>query len=274
VQLLLLSKIGRPYDPLSNTGVIGRNYTHQTTSSANGFFDNKKFNFNPFVASGSIGMCVDEFNGDNFDHGPHGFVGGGYVGQVQTGARPIESTPTPPGTPKWGAAWKSAVRENYLSTVKPGTGVHGSFYAYRDVYLDLDPTYKDRFGRPLMRMTIDFHDNELKQNRFLTDKFAEIIKAMGAKQVDKQYRTGPYDVTQYQTTHLNGGAIMGTDPRTSALNRYLQSWDVPNLFVLGASAFPQNAGYNPTGTVAALAYWAAAAIRNQYLKSPGRLVDA
>jgi gluconate 2-dehydrogenase alpha chain len=123
-------------------------------------------------------------------------------------------------------------------------------------------------------MTIDFHDNELKQNRFLTDKFAEIIKAMGAKQVDKQYRTGPYDITQYQTTHLNGGAIMGTDPRTSALNRYLQSWDVPNLFVLGASAFPQNAGYNPTGTVAALAYWAAAAIRNQYLKSPGRLVDA
>jgi gluconate 2-dehydrogenase alpha chain len=274
VQLLLLSKIGRPYDPVSNTGVIGRNYTHQTVSSANGFFDNKNFNFNPFIASGAIGMCIDEFNGDNFDHGPHGFVGGGYVGQVQTGARPIESTPTPPGTPKWGAAWKNAVRENYLSTVKPGTGVHGSFYAYRDVYLDLDPMYKDRFGRPLMRMTIDFHDNELKQNRFLTDKFAEIIKAMGAKQVDKQYRTGPYDVTQYQTTHLNGGAVMGTDPKTSALNRYLQSWDVPNLFVLGASAFPQNAGYNPTGTVAALAYWAAAAIRNQYLKGPGRLVDA
>jgi gluconate 2-dehydrogenase alpha chain len=125
-----------------------------------------------------------------------------------------------------------------------------------------------------MRMTIDFHDNELKQNRFVTDKFAEIIKAMGAKQVDKQYRSGPYDITQYQTTHLNGGAIMGTDPKTSAINRYLQSWDLPNLFVLGASAFPQNAGYNPTGTVAALAFWAADAIRNQYLKRPGRLVDA
>jgi gluconate 2-dehydrogenase alpha chain len=97
---------------------------------------------------------------------------------------------------------------------------------------------------------------------------------MGAKQVDKQYRTGPYDITQYQTTHLNGGAIMGTDPKTSAINRYLQSWDLPNLFVLGASAFPQNAGYNPTGTVAALAFWAADAIRNQYLKRPGRLVDA
>jgi gluconate 2-dehydrogenase alpha chain len=67
---------------------------------------------------------------------------------------------------------------------------------------------------------------------------------------------------------------MGTDPKTSVLNRYLQSWDVSNLFVLGASAFPQNAGYNPTGTVAALAFWAAEAIRTRYLKSPGPLVDA
>jgi gluconate 2-dehydrogenase alpha chain len=180
----------------------------------------------------------------------------------------------PPGTPKWGAAWKGAVRHNYLSTVKPGTGVHGSFYSYRDVYLDLDPTYKDRLGRPLIRLTIDFHDNELKQNAFLTDKFAEIIRAMGAHTLDKQYRKGPYDSTDYQTTHLNGGAIMGTDPSTSVINRYLQSWDVPNLFVTGASAFPQNAGYNPTGTVAALAFWAAAAIRGQYLKNPGPLIHA
>jgi gluconate 2-dehydrogenase alpha chain len=274
VQLLLHSQIGQPYDPAKGTGTVGRNYTHQTISTVNGFFDPKKFNFNPFIASGSIGMCIDEFNGDNFDHGPHDFVGGGYMGQVQTGGRPIESTIVPPGTPKWGAAWKSAVKENYLSTVKPGTGVHGSFYSYRDIYLDLDPTYTDRFKRPLMRMTIDLKENELKQNKFLTDKFAEIIKAMGAQKLHVQYRTGPYDITTYQTTHLNGGAIMGTDRNTSVLNRYLQSWDVPNLFVLGASAFPQNAGYNPTGTVGALAFWAATAIRSKYLKNPGRLVDA
>jgi gluconate 2-dehydrogenase alpha chain len=195
VQMLLHSKIGTPYDPVANKGVIGRNFTHQTISSVNGFFDNKKFNFNPFIASGSIGMCIDEFNGDNFDHGPLGFVGGGYMGQVQTGGRPIQTTHVPPGTPKWGGQWKSAVRDNYLSTVTPGTGVHGSFYSYRDVYLDLDPTYKDRFGRPMMRMTIDFHDNELKQNAYLTDKFAEIIRAMGAHTLDKMYRKGPYDAT-------------------------------------------------------------------------------
>jgi gluconate 2-dehydrogenase alpha chain len=274
VQLLLLSGIGKPYDPVANTGVIGRNFTHQTISDVESFFDPAKFRFNPFIASGAIGMCIDEFNGDNFDHGPYNFVGGGYMGQVQTNGRPIETCPVPDSTPRWGAKWKQAKREHYLSSTKPGTGVHGSMYSYRDVYLDLDPTYRDRFNRPLMRITMDFHENELKQNRFLTDKFAEIFRTMGARQQNIKYRTAPYDIRNYQTTHLNGGAIMGTDPKTSALNRYLQSWDIPNLFVMGASAFPQNAGYNPTGTVAALAYWAATALREQYLPRPGPLVHA
>jgi gluconate 2-dehydrogenase alpha chain len=273
VQMLMHSRIGAQYDPVANTGVVGRNFTHQSMSSVDGFFDNKKFNFNPFIASGAIGMCIDDFNGDNIDHGPLGFVGGGYLGQVQTNGRPIETTPVPKDTPKWGAEWKKAVADNYLSSLKGGS-IHGSMYSYRDVYLDLDPTYKDRFGRPLVRMTIDFHENELKAAAFMTDKYAEIVKAMGAHTVEKSPRKGPYDITKYQTTHLNGGAIMGTDPKTSAVNRYLQSWDVPNLFVEGASAFPQNAGYNPTGTVCALAFWSARAIREQYLKNPGPLVHA
>jgi gluconate 2-dehydrogenase alpha chain len=49
---------------------------------------------------------------------------------------------------------------------------------------------------------------------------------------------------------------------------------VPNVFVVGSCAFPQNAGYNPTGTVGALAYWTAHALRTQYLKKPGPLVSA
>jgi len=65
---------------------------------------------------------------------------------------------------------------------------------------------------------------------------------------------------------------MGTDPKTSVLNRYLQCWDVHNVFVMGASALPQGIGYNPTGIIAALAYWSARAIREQYLKNPAPLV--
>ena len=87
-------------------------------------------------------------------------------------------------------------------------------------------------------------------------------------------QTGSYDITQYQTTHNTGGTIMGTDPSTSVVNRYLQSWDVSNVFVIGASNYPQNASYNPTGTLGALAYWAADAITTKYLKAPGPLMKA
>ncbi len=274
VQLLLLSGIGTPYDPRSGAGVVGRNFTHQTVSSAIGFFDPEKYRFNPFMSAGAIGMCIDEFNGDNFDHGPLGFVGGGYMGQVQTNGRPIETTPVPPGTPAWGIEWKRAIARHYNSNVFAGAGVHASFYAYRDNHIDLDPTWRDRFGRPVPRITLDFHDNELKMSAYLTEKYAEVIRAMGANQVVPKPRKGPYDVTSYQTSHLCGGAIMGTDPKNSVVNRYLQSWDIPNLFVFGASAFPQNAGYNPTTTIGAVTYWAAEAIRSTYLRHPGPLVPA
>jgi gluconate 2-dehydrogenase alpha chain len=49
---------------------------------------------------------------------------------------------------------------------------------------------------------------------------------------------------------------------------------VPNVFSLGASAFPQNITYNYTVTLGALAYWALQAIKTRYLKSPGPLVPA
>ena len=170
-------------------------------------------------------MCIDEFNGDNFDHGKLGFVGGGYIGAVQTNGRPILGTRTPKGTPAWGAQWKQAVADNYLSSYE--TVTHGSSYSYRDCFLDLDPTYTDAYGSKLLRITFDFHENELKMSQYLTDRLAEITQRMGPRSLEKHPRTGPYDIAKYQTTHTCGGAIMGTDPKTSALNRYLQSWDVP-----------------------------------------------
>ena len=148
---------------------------------------------------------------------------------------------------------------------------HGSVMSYRDAYLDLDPTYKDKFGRPLMRMTFNWHNNEIKMSQYITDKINKIADAIGP---DK-YRQNPamkegqqYDTRIYQTTHTVGGAIMGTDRKRSALNRYLQHWDYHNLFVPGANAFPQNIQHNPTGTLGALTYWMLENIKSDYLKNP------
>lgn len=269
VRLMLLSGIGKPYDPQSGQGVVGRNYAYQTTSSVNLILKDKILN--TFMATGANGMMIDDYNGDNFDHGGLGFVGGGYMGMGQTNARPIETMPVPQGTPKWGAQWKKAAAETYLHAMS--LSVHGSSYSYRDCWLDLDPTYKDRLGRPLMRMTFDFHDNELTMSANLTQRLAEIARALDPTEITAVPRKGPYTVTAYQTTHNTGGTVMGADPATSVVNRYCQSWDVHNVFVPGgASVYPQNHGYNPTGTVGALAYWTTDAIVGRYLKNPGPLV--
>jgi len=268
VRLLLLSGIGKPYDPASDEGVVGRNYAYQTGSGSTAFFEDVKFN--PFAAAGSTGVALDDFNSDNFDHGPHGFVGGASITCAHTNGRPIRYHPTLPGTPAWGSAWKKGVRDAYQRVAN--VGAQGSVMSYRNNYLDLDPTYKDALGRPLMRMTFDYQPNEQKMANWMAERCNEIAKAMGAK-VTQVNRLGvPWNVVPYQTTHNTGGTVMSSDPKTGVLNRYLQSWDVPNVFVMGASAFPQNAGYNPTGTVGALTYWGLDGIFN-YLKSPGALVQ-
>jgi hypothetical protein len=60
--------------------------------------------------------------------------------------------------------------------------------------------------------------------------------------------------------------------RFSVVNRYGQSWDIPNLFIIGSSTFPSMSGFNPTLTIQALAYMSADAIVNRYRKSPGPLL--
>jgi gluconate 2-dehydrogenase alpha chain len=271
IRMLLLSGIGKPYDPASGQGVVGRNYAYQTMSTVASFFDEDVI-VNPFMASGASGTLINDFAGDNFDHSGLGFIGGAFIGAVNTNGRPIQYHPTPPGTPPWGKAWKQAVLKHYNHTVM--FSLHGSSQAARQNYADLDPTYRDAWGQPLLRITFDFPQNDLRMAEYVTSKAVEIGKAMGAKQVAGGPRKGPYTVTQYQTTHNTGGTVMGESPRTSVVNRYLQSWDVPNVFVIGASNYPQNASWNPTCTLGALTYWAIDALKNKYLRNPGRLVSA
>jgi gluconate 2-dehydrogenase alpha chain len=272
VRLLLLSKIGEPYNPSSGEGVVGKNFAYQFCSLNMAFF-NEDVEINPFIGAGSAGQrVIDEFNSDHFDHSGHNFVGGSLIYGGATGGRPIDQMWLPPDTPRWGAKWKAATRKHYRHSTVIGT--QGSVMSYRDRYLSLDPTYQDAHGLPLLRLTFDWHENERRMGAFCNDKMQEIVRAMAPAQQGLLKPGEHYDARIYQSTHLTGGAIMGVNPRNSVINRYSQSWDVSNLFIYGASAFPQNLGYNPTGLLAGLAYFSAEKLRDEYLKSPGPLVAA
>jgi gluconate 2-dehydrogenase alpha chain len=267
-RLLLMSQLGRPYNPQTGQGVIGKNYAYQVLKgNAAGFFENKKFN--NYAGAGALGVNLDDYNGDNFDHSNLKFIHGGSVSISQTGQRPILNNMVPANTPTWGKDFKS----NSIKYVNRGLSVggQGSSMPYRHHYIDLDDTYKDAFGDPLMRLTYDFEEQDRELAKFLAGKCADIVKEMGADHIDSLKEMGPYDITTYQSTHNTGGVIMGPSPDTSAVNSYLQMWDCDNLFVVGASAFPHNSGYNPTGTVGALSYRAAEGII-AYRKKGGLLV--
>jgi gluconate 2-dehydrogenase alpha chain len=269
-QHMLLAGIGEPYDHATGKGVVGKNYAYQFEAGAQALFEDK--HMNSYMGSAGTGMCIDDFNGENFDHAGLGFFGGGYFSCNTPGSPPIGGRMLPHGTPAWGAEWKRASVKWYNHACRLGT--EGSVYSNRDNYLDLDPTYKDAFGRPLIRLTYNGTENDHKMSHYLLSKLEGIVKAMGATHYRMEPRPRNFTIVPYQSTHNTGGTIMGSDPKSSVVNRYMQAWDAHNLFVQGASVFPQQHGYNPTGTVGALAYWSAKAITTSYIKNPGPLVHA
>ncbi|MBB6671156.1 GMC family oxidoreductase [Cohnella nanjingensis] len=267
VRLLLTSKLGKPYDPKSGTGAVGRNYCYQVNgASTTAFYDDKEFNI--FMGAGALGSSLDDFNGDNFDHKDLKFLHGANIRYTQAGLRPIQHNPTPSGTPGWGQAFKQASIK-YANRVLNIAG-QGASLPFRHHYLDLDPVYKDALGLPLMRMTFDFEDQDKELVKFIASKTKEIADQMGATKTEMRDSLSTYSIVPYQSTHNTGGTTMGADPSVSVVNNYLQMWDAENVFICGASNFQHNSGYNPTATVGGLAYRAAEGVA-KYLQKPGSL---
>ena len=268
-RLLLLSQVGEPYNPASGKGTLGRNLTHQVYFPAATAFLDKPLN--RFMGSGAAGVCISDLDGDVFDHGGLPFLRGGTLLALSVGFQPIANFGVVPQTVKaeWGSEWKKAALHNYDRT--GSIFFQGEHLAYRGNYMDLDPLYRDHFGDPLLRLTLDWRENERRMAEFVTAKAVEIACEMGAKEITPFSGLRSYDATRYQSTHIQGGTIMGSSPDRSVVSAYLQHWQVSNLFVLGASAFPQNASANPTPTILALTYRTADAIVNRYLKNPAAL---
>jgi gluconate 2-dehydrogenase alpha chain len=271
-RLLMLSGIGEQYDPVSNKGTLGRNPTYAVNVGLDFFLDKPQ---NNFMGSGGLAMSIGEFSGDLGDEGAaQGAFRGGLVFAYQQGSPPVISAfgklPQGEVQQNWGARWKkAALKWNDRYGQLLSTENH---FAYRQNYVDLDPTYRDKWGDPLLRVTLDWTDAERKQAAFVSKKEVEIAKAMGATAITPRptpsAKSGPPLMVH---NHSHGGAIMGASPETSVVNPYLQHWNMPNLWVVGGSALPQGDEHS-TLTIAALAYRAADAFVDQYSKRPGALV--
>jgi choline dehydrogenase-like flavoprotein len=106
---------------------------------------------------------------------------------------------------------------------------------------------KDGFGLPLARLTHAFDDDALGIWNANFEQGMKIAKATNAKEV------WPGKPPFVPTTHLHGGAIMGTSAENSVTNSYGQTHEVANLFMAGPCIFPTEGASNPTYTIFATA---------------------
>jgi gluconate 2-dehydrogenase alpha chain len=269
-RLLLLSKTDRSPNGLANSsGHLGKHLTGHMMANVFVGFDDRHLNV--YMGPSAQKRTIDDFNADNFDHSGLGFIRGAQIsigtGNLQGGPISFTTVAAAPGVPRWGAAYRDFLAQ-YFSR-------HAAMVAqtenlpYADQTIDLDPDVRDAWGLPAPRMTYDWRrPNERARVEFMQKKMEEIGRAMGASIVWR----APVSPAGAPGAHHEGGARMGSDPKTSVVNRYGQSWDIPNLFVIGSSSFPSMSGFNPTLTIQALAYMSADAIANRYKKNPGPLL--
>jgi gluconate 2-dehydrogenase alpha chain len=273
-RLLLLSRSAAHPDGIGNDrGRVGKNYTYQIyPAPVTGLWEGEQLNM--YMGNTCTIKIVYDYNADNFDHSDLDFIGGSQLYSEPCEREPVNSVDALKDTRgrAWGVEWKEEIRKNWDSYAQIVT--EGESLPYVDQFVDLDPNYRDRWGDPLLRITFDWHDDQRAMWRFIAKKALGIMKAMNpTKIVDFKPEIPAYNIAKYQSTHPTGGCIMGTSPEHAVTNTYGQVWDTPNVFVTGAALFPQNPGANPTGTVAAVTYRAAEAIRDRYFKHPNALLE-
>ena len=253
-RLLLMSESAMFPDGLANSsGFVGQNLMFNGYASAVGLFDA------PVNAWKSVPTTrvVHDF----YELDPNiGFYGGGGI----DGRHPTRGVPLDFGLdsgqlfdgPRWGIDYKNNLAHEF-SHVAAFDG-HTTSLPLASNNVTLDPTYKDKFGRPAIRCTYMDHEDDLATMNWFLDKNTELMEAAGAIKMAGSYPEGG----QEGNVHLLGTCRMGDDPTTSVINSNNRSHDVPNLFMCDGSTLVTSGRGQPTMTIMALAFRAADMINN------------
>jgi choline dehydrogenase-like flavoprotein len=246
-RLLLNSANARFPDGLANSsGFVGRNLMYNSHAFVRTVFDKQLNDFK--------GVQVTRIIHHFYDTDPaRGFYGGGGIdARPFKAANPMEFAVTSPrpGGPAWGAEFKANLENDFTRTMY--LICSGTSLAQDRNNITIDPTHKDAWGRPSLRLTYRDHDDDLALVGFLQARALEVAEAAGAEQA----WAAPIH-HQSNGAHLLGTCRMGDDPATSVVDRYHRSHDIPNLFICDGSSFVTSGRGQPTMTIMALAFRAA-----------------
>ena len=182
----MLSKTDKFPNGLANSsGQLGKHVMAHIMAKVFAAYDDRFVNI--YMGPSAQKHTIDDFNADNFDHSGAGFIRGA---QISIGPADLEAGPIgtamsmdpPPGTPKWGAAYRDFLAK-YFSRYG-AINAQTENLAYADQTIDLDPNVRDQYGMPAPRVTYDWRrPNERARVEFLMQKMEGIGHAMGATKV-------------------------------------------------------------------------------------------
>ena len=242
-RLLLNSTSNRfPHGLANSSGMVGKHLMFNQGTGVHAQFEHE---LNEYKS-----VQVTRILHDFYDSDPgRGFYGGGGI-DARMGSQPIGWALASSGElPRWGSALKDRLAGFRHSMVSSG---HCTSLAVETNSVSIDPTLKDAWGIPAIRVTYKDHPDDLATAAFLQDRSYEIMQAAGATRVwkaDLRHARGG--------VHLLGTCRMGNDPANSVVDKYHRTHDVKNLFLCDGSSFVTSGRGQPTMTIQALAFRAA-----------------
>ncbi len=165
----------------------------------------------------------------------------GYATDLYTGG-----TPDAKYFPAWGAELQKLIDSHRGASI--GTTIMGEVLPRYENFVRLDPKARDTWGIPVLNIECRYTDNEFNMAKDAVATISQVCHDAGFEVLngnDKMFPPG-YSI------HEVGTCRMGDNPKTSVLNKWNQSHDVKNLFVVDGSSFVTGGSQNPTLTIMAL----------------------
>ena len=246
-RLLLLSKSKRfPQGLANSSGFVGKYLMWDNGGSAMGLFEHPLNEYK--------GIQVTRVIHDYYRADPRrGFYGGaGIDARFDYYPASFALQGMPSDAPKWGAEYKKMLATYFTHTMTLLS--HTSSLPQPGNSITLDPDLKDAWGLPALRVTFDYHADDVATMQWALTKQVEILEAAGAK---KTWTSGIALTDNMPSNHLMGTCRMGNDPQQSVVDRNNRAHDIPNLLIVDGSSFVTAARQQPTATIQALAYRAA-----------------
>ena len=249
-RLLLNSTSSRFPDGLANSsGLVGRNFMFHPYARVQGIFNECLEGY-----KGPMGCCMISQEFYETDS-TRGFLRG-YSFETTRGLGPLAVALSGMGTGRlpWGVDHHGA----YADIFDRYAGMVAICEDLPELSnrVTLDPTQTDSNGIPIPKIHYTLSENSQKMLDHAVARGTEVLKAAGARDIEVE------SPMSYAGWHLMGTARMGKDPRTSVVNEWGRSHDVPNLFVIDGSVFVTCGGVNPTSTIQALSLYIADRIKN------------